>query len=220
MDEIGVPAEIDAGAPVVEPPSPSIPALGGSSGCCLLRAEHAAQDRGPGAVFFAYLEDVDLALRLDCAGYETTSSQRRSRSMRAPRRRERSRRSRFTSSRETGGCCFRLHGPRSLGATAWRALVDVAHGAYSSFTTPLAPWAGRLEALRFRRYVRFLRRSRAARRLCRRLSEPTASDAARDAEAQAPVLRSETREGRSRRTAQANYAAPMLTSDAAETNGN
>jgi len=161
VDEIGIPAEIDAGMPVVEPTSPSIAALGGSSGCCLLRAEPLRRIGGPEPMYFAYLEDVDLALRLDCAGHETTfvpeaiafhegSASTGARSPLKVHLVARNRR-----------LLFRLHGPRSLGATAWRALFDVAHGAYSSFTTPLAPWAGRLEALRFRRYVRFLRRSRA-----------------------------------------------------------
>jgi hypothetical protein len=44
-------------------------------------------------------------------------------------------------------------------------VVDLAHGAYSSLATPVAPWSGRLEALRFRRYLRFLERSR-GRRVC------------------------------------------------------
>ena len=61
---------------------------------------------------------------------------------------------------------LRLHGPHSTRATAWRMLIDAAHGAYSSLGTPIAPWAGRLEALRFRRYVRFLRQSRAAEAPC------------------------------------------------------
>ena len=44
------------------------------------------------------------------------------------------------------------------------ALVDLAHGVYSSFSTPLAPWTGRLEAVRYRRYLRFLRRSQGRQR--------------------------------------------------------
>jgi GT2 family glycosyltransferase len=159
VDEIGVPAEIDAGAPVGARAVPSVPVLGGSSGCCLLRAEHVRRLGGPEPGYFAYLEDVDLALRLDCAGYESMfvadavarhegSASAGSRSPLKVHLVARNRR-----------LLYRLHGPHGLRATARRALVDFAHGMYSSFSTPLAPWAGRLEALRYRRYVRFLRRS-------------------------------------------------------------
>lgn len=161
VDEIGIPAEIDAGMPVLEPPTPSVNVLGGSSGCCLLRADYVRRLGGPEPMFFAYLEDVDLALRLSCAGYETVfvpdaialhegSASTGARSPLKVHLVARNRR-----------LLFRLHGPRGLRATAWRAFVDVAHGAYSSLATPAAPWAGRLEALRSRRYVNFLRRSRA-----------------------------------------------------------
>ena len=161
VDEIGIPAEIDAGVPVVEPPTPSVRVLGGSSGCCLLRSEHLRRVGGPEPMFFAYLEDVDLALRLDCAGYGTVfvpdaiayhegSASTGAQSPLKVHLVARNRR-----------LLFRLHAPRSVGATARRALVDVAHGAYSSLATPVAPWAGRLEALYFRRYLRFLRRCRA-----------------------------------------------------------
>ena len=164
VDEIGVPAEIDAGRPVGAGVGPSVPVLGGSSGCCLLRAEHVRRLGGPEPGFFAYLEDVDLALRLDCAGYESVfvadavalhegSAAAGSRSPLKAHLVARNRR-----------LLFRLHGPRNLRATAWRVLVDLAHGVYSSFSTPLAPWAGRLEAIRYRRYLRFLRRSRGKQR--------------------------------------------------------
>jgi GT2 family glycosyltransferase len=164
VDEIGVPAEIDAGQPVGAHVAPSVPVLGGSSGCCLLRAQHVHRLGGPEPGYFAYLEDVDLALRLDGAGYEATfvaeavalhegSASAGSRSPLKAHLVARNRR-----------LLFQLHGPHTLRATVWRALVDLAHGAYSSFSTPLAPWAGRLEALRYRRYLRFLRRSRGTRR--------------------------------------------------------
>ena len=163
VDEIGVPAEIDAGMPVGERVGP-VPALGGSSGCCLLRAELVRLLGGPEPGFFAYLEDVDLALRLDCAGYESAfvadavalhegSASAGSRSPLKVQLVARNRR-----------LLFRLHGPHALRATALRALVDLAHGMYSSLSTPLAPWAGRLEALRYGRYLRFLRRSRGKQR--------------------------------------------------------
>jgi GT2 family glycosyltransferase len=172
VDAIGVPAEIDAGMPVGERVVPSVPVLGGSSGCCLLRAELVRLLGGPEPGFFAYLEDVDLALRLDCAGYESAfvadavalhegSASAGSRSPLKVHLVARNRR-----------LLFRLHGPHALRATAWRALVDLAHGMYSSLSTPLAPWAGRLEALRYGRYLRFLRRSRGKQRCAGSYTRP------------------------------------------------
>jgi len=163
VDEIGIPSEIDAGLAVVAPIAPSYPPLGGSSGCCLLRVEDVRMLGGPEPAFFAYLEDVDLALRLDGLGLEAEfvadavalhegSAAAGARSPLKAHLVARNRR-----------LLFRLHGPRSLRSTLWRTFVDVAHGAYSSLATPVAPWSGRLEALRFRRYLRFLKRSRGTR---------------------------------------------------------
>jgi GT2 family glycosyltransferase len=163
VDEIGIPSEIDAGLPVVAPIAPSYPPLGGSSGCCLLRVEHVRMLGGPEPAFFAYLEDVDLALRLDGLGLEAEfvadavalhegSASAGAQSPLKVHLVARNRR-----------LLFRLHGPRSFRSTLWRTFVDVAHGAYSSLATPVAPWSGRLEALRFRRYLRFLKHSRGTR---------------------------------------------------------
>ena len=160
VDEIGVPAEVDAGTPVSVGAVPSVPVLGGSSGCCLLRSEHVRSVGGPEPVFFAYLEDVDLAFRLRCAGYDalfvpnaiafhegsaTTGARSPLKTLLVARNRR---------------VLFRLNGPRSPRARAWRTIVEAAHAAYSSRGTPAAPWAGRFDALLLRRYTTFLRRSR------------------------------------------------------------
>jgi GT2 family glycosyltransferase len=160
VDEVGVPAEVDAGTRVASDAVATATILGGSSGCCLLRADHVRALGGPEPMFFAYLEDVDLALRLRCAGYETLfvpeavafHEGSASTGARSPLKV-------FLVARNRR-LLFRLHGPRSLRATSWRALVDTAHAGYSTLDTPLAPWAGRMEALRFRRYTAFLRRAR------------------------------------------------------------
>jgi GT2 family glycosyltransferase len=172
VDEIGVPAEIDAGQPVGAHVAPSVPVLGGSSGCCLLRVEHVRRLGGPEPGFFAYLEDVDLALLLCCAGYQATfvasaialHEGSASAGAQSPLKAHLVARNRRL--------LFRLHGPHTLRASAWRAVVDIAHGVYSSLSTPLAPWDGRLEALRYRRYLRFLRRSRGERRCVGTYSRP------------------------------------------------
>ena len=169
VDEVGVPAEVDAGTPVGSQATETATILGGSSGCCLLRADHVRALGGPEPMFFAYLEDVDLALRLRYAGYQTVFVQdavafhegSASTGARSPLKV-------FLVARNRR-LLFRLHGPRSLRATSWRALVDTAHAMYSTLGTPIAPWAGRLEALRFRRYTAFLRRAR-------RRSEPGRAD--------------------------------------------
>ena len=161
VDEIGVPAEIDAGTAALDGAKPSIAVLGGSSGCCLLRAEHVRRMGGPEPAFFAYLEDVDLALRLSCAGYPATfvpnaiafHEGSASTGERSPLKV-------FLVARNRR-LLFRLHGPRALRETAWRGVADLGHALYSSLGSPVAPWTGRLEAIRFRRYVRFLARSRA-----------------------------------------------------------
>jgi GT2 family glycosyltransferase len=117
---------------------------------------------GPEPAFFAYLEDVDLALRFDSVGLGTAfvadavalhegSASAGAQSPLKVHLVARNRR-----------LLFRLHAPRSLRRSLSRTLVDIAHGAYSSLATPIAPWSGRLEALRFHRYLRFLRRSRGA----------------------------------------------------------
>jgi GT2 family glycosyltransferase len=167
VDEIGVPAEVDAGTLVTQEGASTAQILGGSSGCCLLRSDHVRALGGPEPVFFAYLEDVDLALRLRCAGYGAVfvpdaiafhegSASTGARSPLKVYLVARNRR-----------LLFRLHGPWSVRATGWRALTDLAHAAYSTVGTPFAPWAGRVEALRFRRYAAFLRRARKRAEPCR-----------------------------------------------------
>jgi GT2 family glycosyltransferase len=168
VDDIGVPAEVDAGATDARGRRPSTPILGGSSGCCLLRAEHLRMLGGPEPAFFAYLEDVDLALRLRCfelesvyvpeaialhEGSATTGARSPLKIFLVARNRR---------------LLFRLHGPRSLRARAWRTVIEIGHGSYSSLASPVAPWSGRLDALRLSSYTDFLRRSRL-------VSEPCAS---------------------------------------------
>jgi GT2 family glycosyltransferase len=162
VDEIGVPAEVDAGRRYDDRPAPMTPILGGSSGCSLLRTAHVVELGGPEPGFFAYLEDVDLALRLCRAGYATafvpeavalhegsasTGAQSPLKSFLVARSRR---------------MLFRLHGPRSVQARAWRTLVEIGHASYAMRYTPAAPWSGRIHALALRPYVDYLRRSRAA----------------------------------------------------------
>jgi hypothetical protein len=173
VDEIGVPAEVDVGRRSETGAAPSLPILGGSSGCCLLRTAAVYELGGPEPAFFAYLEDVDLALRLSRAGYDSVFVPE------AIALHEGSASTGATSPLKVflvarnRRVLFRLHGPTSPSARALRTIVDLAHAAYSSLATPLAPWAGRFNALSMHRYVAFLRASR--RRHDRSLRAPTLS---------------------------------------------
>jgi GT2 family glycosyltransferase len=160
VDDIGIPAEIDAGLHgdgVLEPR----PVFGGSSGACLLRADALRQVGGIEGCFFAYLEDVDLAWRLQRAGY---------RALLVPRAL-----AHHEGSVSTGEgsplkallvarnrrLLFRLDGPTTLHARGWRPVTELGHALVTSLTgAGSAPWRGRIEAVRLRRYTRFVRASR------------------------------------------------------------
>lgn len=170
VDEDGIPAEVDLGERVVER-LPVREVFGGSSGCCLLRRDAVYAVGGPEPVYFAYLEDVDLALRLQRGGYralfvpdaiawhegsQSTGEGSPVKSFLVARNRR---------------ILFRLHGPHTLRAQLSRAIVDLGHGlASSAFGDTVAPWRGRADALRLRSYVDFLRRSR--RRYDARVADP------------------------------------------------
>ena len=161
VDEVGVPAEVDAGTRVDSGAVATATILGGSSGCCLLRADHVRALGGAEPMFFAYLEDVDLALRLRCAGFETLFFVGEAVAFHEGVGLDR----RPLAPQGIPRCAqppAALPAARSAvpGATAWRAVLDTAHAGYLTPATPLAPWAGRAEALRFRRYTAFLRRAR------------------------------------------------------------
>jgi GT2 family glycosyltransferase len=161
VDLAGIPAEVEAGRRATEVRVPR-DVFGGSSGACLLRLEAVHQVGGVEPAFFAYGEDVDLAWQLSRAGYrallipEAVAYHEGSASMggESPLKAFLVARSRRL--------LFRLDGPHTPAARTRRALVELAH---ASVTTALgagaAPWLGRFDALRARRYIRFVRRSRA-----------------------------------------------------------
>jgi len=161
VDDVGIPAEVDMGTRIGAAPAREV--LGGSSGCCLLRMSAVRELGGPEVIFFAYLEDVDLAVRLQRAGYralyvpgaiawhEGSASTGEGSPLKT-----------FLVARNRR-ILFRLNGPYTARARVWRTLIDIGHGvASSSRGARAAPWLGRLDALRERRYTGFLRRSRAA----------------------------------------------------------
>jgi N-acetylglucosaminyl-diphospho-decaprenol L-rhamnosyltransferase len=163
VDDTGVPYEIGAGLDLSEAPVPREP-FGGSSGCCLVRAEALRAVGGVELAFFAYLEDVDLSWQFRRAGFRAqfVSS--------AVALHEGSASTREGSSLKTylvarnRRLLFRLNGPHTARARAARTVVEIGHGVVSSLSgAGLAPWRGRLAALTLRRYARFVRKARSLR---------------------------------------------------------
>ena len=171
VDAIGIPSEIDVGVPAGARPDTADP-LGGSSGCCLLRLSALRAVGGLEVAYFAYLEDVDLALRLARAGYravlvrdavvwhEGSASAGTDSAFKA-----------FLVARNRR-LLFRLEGVSGVTARLRRGIVDLGHGLVSSAvgSSRTAPWRGRFDAMRLRPYLRFTRTARVA--LDRRQAEP------------------------------------------------
>ena len=162
MDEIGVPAEVDAGRPTdaldlhVEP-------LGGSSGCCLLRLESIRRLGGLELAYFAYLEDVDLAVRLARAGNESrlvpdAVAWHQGSASTGPISPLKT----FLVARNRR-ILFRLEAPHGIRARLARLPVELGHGVVSStLSSRTPPWRGRLDAVRLCPYTTFVRAARAA----------------------------------------------------------
>ncbi len=160
MDAAGIPAEIDAGQPADVAPTENEP-LGGSSGCCLLRLESVRQLGGLELVYFAYLEDVDLAVRLARAGHRSrlvsdAVAWHQGSASAGPVSPLKT----FLVARNRR-LLFRLEAPAGIMARVERLPVDLGHAIVSStFSSAAAPWLGRLDAVRLRRYTAFVRAAR------------------------------------------------------------
>jgi GT2 family glycosyltransferase len=161
VDRAGIPAEVEAGMRATEVGAPRA-VFGGSSGACLLRVDAIRDVGGVEPAFFAYLEDVDLAWQLSRAGYravlvpaaiayhEGSASLGAESPLKA-----------FLVARNRR-LLFRLDGPHTARARAWRAIVELGHAiVVTASGGGLAPWLGRRDALRLRAYTGFVRRSRA-----------------------------------------------------------
>lgn len=162
MDEIGVPAEQDAGRRADAPDLTDQP-LGGSSGCCLLRLESIRRMGGLELAYFAYLEDVDLAVRLARAGHESrlvpgAVAWHQGSASTGPISPLKT----FLVARNRR-ILFRLEAPASVRARLARLPVELGHALVSStYSSRAAPWRGRLDAVRLRRYTTFVRAARMA----------------------------------------------------------
>ncbi len=160
VDEIGIPAEVDSGLEADDTVAPAH-VFGGSTGCCVVRASALSSVGGFELVYFAYFEDVDLAVRLHEAGYtarfvpaalvfhEGSASVGEG----SPLKTHLVARNRRLF--------FQLNGPRTIRASTWRLLVETGHAVVSIVSGPsIRPVTGRADALRQHAYLRFARASR------------------------------------------------------------
>jgi GT2 family glycosyltransferase len=161
VDDAGIPAEVEAGRYATQVDGLR-EVFGGSSGACLLRVDAVRQVGGVELLFFAYLEDVDLAWQLRRAGYrallvpsalafhEGSASFGADSPLKA-----------FLVARNRR-LLFRLNGPQTVRAKMRRGVVELGHAVVVSVSgAGLAPWLGRADALRLRAHTRFVRRARA-----------------------------------------------------------
>jgi glycosyltransferase involved in cell wall biosynthesis/GT2 family glycosyltransferase len=157
VDEIGIPAEADAGREadlLVEP----VEVFGPSTSGCLIRRSALAEVGGLEPLYFAYLEDVDVGWRLRKSGYRTivvpgaialhegSASTGEGSWLKA-----------FLVARNRRAL-FRLHGPHGPGRRALRTVTEVGHASVQALSgSGTASVRGRVAALRTRPYTRFLR---------------------------------------------------------------
>ena len=159
VDEIGIPAESDAGVEA-DPLTAPAEVFGPSTSGCLVRRAALAAVGGLEPLYFAYLEDVDVAWRLRKQGYralvvpgavalhEGSASTGEGSWLKA-----------FLVARNRRAL-FRLHGPPNLSARAYRAVTEIGHATVQALSgAGTASVRGRGAALRTRRYTRFLRAS-------------------------------------------------------------
>jgi GT2 family glycosyltransferase len=159
IDSAGLPAEIGKGQEVSDAIVPA-KVFGGSGGGSVLRRAALEQVGGFDPAYFAYYEDVDLAWRLQRAGYRTSFLS--------------DARSRHTGSSTVGVASalqtylvarnrrllFYRHGPHDYRARGWRMVSEIGHAAVScAITRSVTPLRGRAAALRVRLYLRYLRRA-------------------------------------------------------------
>jgi glycosyltransferase involved in cell wall biosynthesis/GT2 family glycosyltransferase len=159
VDDVGVPAERDAGRPA-DSAEPPFEVFGASSSASILRIEALRRIGGLEPAYFAYLEDVDVAWRLRKAGYralllrdalalhEGSASTGEGSWLKA-----------FLVARNRR-ILFRLHGPRTPRARAFRIVVEVGHATVQALSGSRgASIRGRVAATHVHRYARFLRAS-------------------------------------------------------------
>jgi glycosyltransferase involved in cell wall biosynthesis/GT2 family glycosyltransferase len=162
VDEVGVPAERDAGR-AAESVEATEEVFGASSSASVLRVGAIERVGGLEPAYFAYLEDVDIAWRLRKAGYralllrealalhEGSASTGEGSWLKA-----------FLVARNRR-ILFRLHAPKTARARAFRTVVEAGHATVQALSgSRSASIRGRAAATHSRRYTRFLRASNTA----------------------------------------------------------
>jgi glycosyltransferase involved in cell wall biosynthesis/GT2 family glycosyltransferase len=159
VDELGIPAEVDAGRMADAQPAPEEVFSLSSSGC-LIRRSALATVGGLEPLYFAYLEDVDVGWRLRKKGFravvvpgavalhEGSVSTGEGSWLKA-----------FLVARNRRAL-FRLHAPPGFSARTLRTVTEIGHATVQALSgSGTASVRGRGAALRTRRYTRFLRAS-------------------------------------------------------------
>ena len=159
VDEVGVPAERDAGR-AADSVDPTDEVFGASSSASILRVDAVQRVGGLEPAYFAYLEDVDIAWRLRKAGYralllrdalalhEGSASTGEGSWLKT-----------FLVARNRR-ILFRLHAPKTPRARAFRTVVETGHATVQALSGSRgASIRGRAAAAHSRRYTRFLRAS-------------------------------------------------------------
>jgi glycosyltransferase involved in cell wall biosynthesis/GT2 family glycosyltransferase len=155
VDELGIPAEAEAGRRAE--PVRTRQVFGGSSSACVFRLEALYALGGLEPLYFAYLEDVDVAWRLRKAGYraimvpEAVALHEGSASVGYASRLKASLVARNRR------ILFRRHAPTGARIRALRTITEIGHGTVQAASgTGTSALRGRLDALRTRRYTHFL----------------------------------------------------------------
>jgi glycosyltransferase involved in cell wall biosynthesis/GT2 family glycosyltransferase len=159
VDKIGIPAERDAGRDADRLAGP-VEVFGATSSGCLVRRAALVEVGGLEPLYFAYLEDVDVAWRLRKRGYralvvpgavalhEGSVSTGEGSWLKA-----------FLVARNRRAL-FRLHGPLGVSARVVRAVTEIGHATVQALSgSGTASIRGRGAAVRTRRYTSFLRAS-------------------------------------------------------------
>jgi glycosyltransferase involved in cell wall biosynthesis/GT2 family glycosyltransferase len=154
VDDVGIPAEREAGTRASSPPQGE-EVFGASSSASVLRLDALRRVGGLEPAYFAYFEDVDVAWRLRRAGYrallvdgavavhEGSASTGEGSWLKT-----------FLVARNRR-ILFRLHGPHTFRARALRTVTEIGHASVQAVSGGRdASIRGRFAALRMRRYTR------------------------------------------------------------------
>ena len=159
VDVLGIPFESGAGREA-ETLSEPVEVFGASTSGCVLRRDALAAVGGLEPLYFAYLEDVDVAWRLRKRGYRALVVPRAiAHHQGSASTGEGSWLKTFLVARNRR-VLFRLHGPRGLSARLLRSATEIGHASVQALSgSGTAAVRGRAAALATRRYARYLRAS-------------------------------------------------------------